>query len=180
MILNGTGGANTNATGLKFEKKTSLEDLLIENEYAVDGRGRVYDADGECRGILAPKNLFQRRILEPCGIKMKDYLSKRLLPDEAMLCYGEDSCTIKVLEKKFQETQGSVDEKIQTGVFKLYEYQKFAEPLSKALGKPVRIEFTYILSDWFKQPQYRDVIDFNEQNGIKTFFGNVPLSFFVA
>ena len=77
------GGARTNRNGLLFEQETSLEEALINAGYRINNRNVVQDCNGNCLGIIAPKYAFYKRILEPEGIDWQDYISKRLLPDEA-------------------------------------------------------------------------------------------------
>ena len=87
------------------------------------------------------------------GLNWEDYISRRLLPDEAYLDYENDE--LRVYEKKFQKTNGSADEKPQTCGFKILQFNK----LAKALGVS-KATYTYILSDWFKQPMYKDMLDY--------------------
>lgn len=87
------------------------------------------------------------------GLKWEDYISRRLLPDEGYLDYENDE--LRIYEKKFQKTNGSADEKPQTCGFKILEFNKIA----KALGVS-KVTYTYLLSDWFKQPKYKDMLDY--------------------
>ena len=94
-------------------------------------------------------NLY--RYLKSKGIDYMTLISKRLLPDEAYICNDE----LRVYEKKFQQTAGSADEKPQTCAFKIFEYQKIAN----ALGLK-KVTYTYIFNDWFKKPEYKDMLDY--------------------
>ena len=67
---------------------------------------------------------------------------------------SEKTNTLYVFEKKFQQTAGSADEKLQTCDFKKKQYQKMTKSLN------MKVEYTYILSDWFKQEMYADVLDY--------------------
>ncbi len=58
------------------------------------------------------------RYLETLGVDWTTILSKRLLPDDAI--YVIHNNTIFIIEVKYQEVAGSVDEKLQTCGFKLY------------------------------------------------------------
>lgn len=89
--------------------------------------------------------------LKQHSIKWEDLLSRKLLPDEAYI----ENDTLYVYEKKFQQTNGSADEKLQTCGFKLQQFRK----ISAALGLKQTC-YTYILSDWFEQPKYRDVLEY--------------------
>ena len=87
--------------------------------------------------------------LKDMGIDWHEAICSKLLPDEAYL----DGDTLYIYEKKFQHVNGSADEKLQTCGFKAAQYRKIA-----ALLGAEEIVYTYILSDWFKQPKYRDVL----------------------
>ena len=116
------GGARTNENGLRFEQETSLEHALINAGYTITNRNVIIDENGNCLGKIAPKHSFYKRILEPEGINWQDYISKKLLPDEALLNFANN--TVYIIEKKFQHDSGSVDEKLQTCDFKKKQYQK--------------------------------------------------------
>jgi hypothetical protein len=60
-----------------------------------------------------------------------------------------------VYEKKFQQAAGSADEKPQTCAFKILQYKKIAT----ALGLK-DVTYTYIFNDWFKKPEYKDMLDY--------------------
>jgi hypothetical protein len=106
--------------------------------------------------------------LKSQGVDYKELVSKKLLPDEAI--YVLSNNTLFVLELKYQETPGSVDEKIQTYDFKVKQYRKLMKPLG------IAVEFIYILGDWFKEPPYKDALDYIESMGGRYFFGQMPLS----
>ena len=60
-----------------------------------------------------------------------------------------------IYEKKYQQTEGSADEKPQTCGFKIWEYKK----LGHAMGAE-KVTYTYLLSSWFAQDKYRDMLDY--------------------
>ena len=156
-----------------------MEAALKARGMAVGRDGSVDVGDDDKTVKLVPKHQLKKRLLEPNDIDMREILSKGLLPDEAVFCESPDECSLHVFEKKFQECEGSVDEKLQTGPFKLHEYKKLAKALEEALDKPVDVTYSYVLGDWFRQERYRDVLEYNEENGIECFFGEVPLSKFL-
>ena len=71
---------------------------------------------------------------------------------------------IFVIEKKFQQTPGSVDEKIQTAAFKKYHYSN--------LFPNFKIHYIYCLSDWFKRDEYKSVLEYLSNINIPIFWGN--------
>lgn len=161
------GGARTNRNGLSFEQETSIEDALINAGYRINSRNVVQDGNGNCLGVVAPKHAFYKRILEPEGIDWQDYISKRLLPDEAFLNFANN--TVYIIEKKFQYDAGSVDEKLQTCDYKKKQYQKLL------CGTDYDVEYIYVCNDWFKQSCYRDVHEYIEPVGCYIFFNEIPL-----
>ena len=163
------GGALTNRNGLLFEQETSLEEALINAGYRINSRNVVQDRNGNCLGIIAPKHAFYKRILEPENINWQDYISKRLLPDEAFLNFTNN--TVYIIEKKFQHDAGSVDEKLQTCDFKKKQYQKLL------YDTPYEVEYLYVCNDWFTQSCYRDVHEYIESVGCHIFFNEIPLDF---
>ena len=108
----------------------------------------ICQADKE--GIdLSKHNLY--RYLSQKQINWKELISKKLLPDEAYLVNNE----LKVYEKKFQQTPGSVGEKLQTCAFKILQYKK----IGRALGVQ-KVTYTYLLNNWFSRPEYKDVLNY--------------------
>lgn len=106
----------------------------------------------QANGIDVSKHELYR-LLGKKGIKWQDLLSRKLLPDE---CYwDEDTKTLSVFEKKYQQEGGSADEKPQTCAFKIWEFSK----IGKALGAE-KVTYTYILSSWFAHPKYKDMLDY--------------------
>ena len=163
------GGARTNVNGLRFEQETSLEEALINAGYRITDRNLIKDKHNNCLGIIAPKHAFYKAILEPEGIDWKDYISKKLLPDEAFLNFNNN--TVYIIEKKFQHDSGSVDEKLQTCDFKKKQYQKLLQ------DTPYDVEYLYVCNDWFRQNCYSDVHDYIHSVGCHIFFDAIPLGF---
>lgn len=165
MIANGIGGANTK-TGLVFEGKVDLGSFLnTQNNYAVDKNGKVL-YQGELIAHIFKKNQFYT-FLESRGVYWKNIISKRILPDNSI--YVIVNNTFFVIECKFQKVAGSVDEKLQTCDFKKKQYQKLLFSLN------MEVEYIYLLSDWFKKPEYRDVLDYIISVGCRYYFEYIPL-----
>jgi hypothetical protein len=100
---------------------------------------------------ITKNNLY--KYLTSKNINWETFLSRKLLPDEAY--FNEQTKELLIYEKKFQQTEGSVDEKPQTCAFKIYEFRK----IGAALGATT-VKYTYIFNDWFKQPKYKDMLDY--------------------
>jgi hypothetical protein len=164
MIKGGTGGANTNKTGLKFERDTSLEESLRENGFHVED-DRIFFNHHE-KGLLLGKGRLYR-YLEGKDVDWKSILSAKLLPDDAVLATQTNRLTI--VEKKWQEVSGSVDEKLQTCGFKLRQYKRLAKPLG------IEVQYVYLLNDWFAHPRYQDVLNYIQEVGADFHFKSLPL-----
>lgn len=171
MKAGGKGGANTK-TGLHFEARADF--LLVLDAvpgYSVTPNGKddnIVLFDGKPVARHLRKHALYRFLKAECNINSEEILSKKLLPDDAVLV--EKTRTLHIVEMKFQGTPGSVDEKLQTCHFKKRQYEK----LVKAAG--FKIEYVYILNDWFKDPAYYDVLAYIKEVGCDYFFEVLPLS----
>lgn len=164
MKKGGIGGGNT-ITGLKFEKKTDILELLASTkDYEVKGSIVYYKGDEVARNY---RKAGLYRFLKSEGVDYEKIISKRLLPDDAL--YVILNNTLFVIEIKFQETSGSVDEKLQTCDFKRKQYAKLMAPLN------IEVEYIYILSDWFRHPRYKDDLDYIISVGCQYYFEYLPL-----
>lgn len=125
-----TNASRDTSTGLIFEKK-----VVIKND-----------------GICLTKNKLYK-YLEKNKIDWTKIISRKLLPDEAY--YNPKTKEFIIYEKKYQQTEGSADEKPQTCGFKIWEYKK----LGKAIGAE-KVTYVYLLSSWFAQNKYRDMLEY--------------------
>jgi hypothetical protein len=165
MKIGGIGGANTKS-GLHFEGKVDfLEVLKTVPGYEVKADGSILFKEKQVAVNLRKNALY--KFLEQKGIDHKSILSKKLLPDDAI--FVPRTNTFYVIEIKFQNVAGSVDEKLQTCHFKKRQYEK----LLNSLG--VQVEYIYILSDWFKAPAYKDVLAYIKEVDCDYEFGEITL-----
>ena len=162
------GGAQTNANGLHFEQTTELRDLFNKSDVFTLLGDNVYK-DGVKVATLYQKHSLYKNLLVPKGIDYTKLISKRLLPDDAILVHKTN--TLFIIEKKFQSSAGSVDEKLQTCDFKKKQYTKLLRPLK------IKVEYCYFLCEWFKQDEYRDVKEYIESVGCRYFFDEIPLDY---
>lgn len=164
MKAGGKDGANTR-TGLICEGKVNLATFIAkQKKYTVKDCG-VLNL-GECVAHIFKKYAFNT-FLETGGIDWRQHLSKRLLPDNAI--YVIVNNTMFILEVKTQHTVGSVDEKLQTYDYKKKQYQKLLFQLN------MEVEYIYILDEWFRQPKYKDVLDYVISVGCQYYFNYIPL-----
>tara|TARA_Y100000389_G_C17445732_1_gene511483 strand:+ start:176 stop:829 length:654 start_codon:yes stop_codon:yes gene_type:complete len=162
----GAGGSNTNKNGLSYEELTEINDsdryitkdtIKIKNkkisQVEIDGKLFIKVIKGELKLYMMHSNKF--------NIDSE----KSLQPDE---CYiDETNKVINIIEKKFQQSSGSVDEKIQTGAFKRWFY--------KEQYPEYTIKYCYCLSDWFKQKRYNPEFRYYKNHNIKVFYGSDDL-----
>ena len=154
MVAGGTGGANT-ITGKYFEIKTDLKTALIKAGYDLTDF------------IFCKQHDFPRYFKEQTSQKMEDLFGKKYLPDEAVIFNN----VLYVIEKKQQGGGGSVDEKIQTGAYKLMIYQECADLLGLAGAK-----YIYLLGEYFNTPKYTThQIPTLAKLGIPVYFNELPL-----
>lgn len=125
-----THASRNTTTGLLFEEKIHMKENGID---------------------ISKHNLY--RFLKEKKIEWKDYISKKLLPDEAY--YNKEENKVIIYEKKFQQTAGSADEKPQTCAFKIYEFRKLFSPLGIN-----DVSYIYIFNNWFQKPEYKDMLDY--------------------
>jgi len=160
------GGSNTNFNGLKFEGRTDLlEAINLHPNYSIQNKNEVIK-NNEVVALYFEKHSLYKDFLLPNKINYQNILSKKLLPDSALLVGN----TIFIIEKKYQAGSGSVDEKLQTCDFKKKQYIKLFSPLS------IKVEYYYVLNDWFDKPQYKDVFEYIESVDCKYFIEDLPLN----
>ena len=165
MIKGGKGGGNTR-TGLLFEGTTALSTFLgTKPGYEVSGDKVFYK--GALVARVFKKHSFYSVLLAELGIDWTKLLSKRLLPDDSIFVLQNN--TLWIVESKFQQVEGSVDEKLQTCDFKRKQYQKL---LSQA---NIDVEYVYLLGDWFRNPKYQDVLDYVHSVNCHYYFEYIPL-----
>ena len=166
MKKGGIYGGNTK-TGLIFEGKTDLATFLSKQKgYRIENNREVYYNDEPVARIFK-KYRFYDVFLDELGIDWTKCISKRLLPDDSI--YVLMNNTLFIIECKHQEVGGSVDEKLQTCDFKKKQYQKI---MSKA---NIDVEYIYLLDNWFRDPRYKDVLDYIQSVGCDYYFEYIPL-----
>lgn len=159
------GGSKTNENGLSFERDTSLEEALINAGYIVQNE-HIFDKNKKLIGLSVPKNNLYKKFLEKKHIDYRNFNSKKWLPDEAF--YNIQEKTIYIIEKKYQQTSGSVDEKLPNCDFKKKEYQKLFTPLN------ISVKYIYVFNNWFKNPQYNDVLQYILDTNCEYYYNEIP------
>ena len=171
MKTGGKEGGSTQ-TGLNFEKEVDFLDLLgsisgyeVREIFGKVGNGVFFK--GKLVARCFRKHAFYK-FLEEEGVNWRPKISKQLLPDDALLVIVRE--TLFIIEVKYQQVEGSVDEKLQTCDFKRKQYLKLVVNLG------LKVEYVYVLSDWFKDPRYRDVLDYINSVNCHYKFGSLPLA----
>ena len=112
----GAGGANTNYNGKKFEKKTDNQSRLLNDDYIKNSftknPKKVYD-------YYLSKTFEDKTIVFVLQNGLKRYIKNKYnieifrCPDEAYIIeYNTGKKIIKILEKKAQKVDGSVETKL--------------------------------------------------------------------
>lgn len=164
MIKGGVGGGNTR-TGLVFEGKVDLATFLSKQPRYKILNGIVYYDNEKVARIFKKHDFY--KFLEEIEIDWQKYISKQLLPDDSI--YVIINNTLYIIECKHQQVTGSVDEKLQTCDFKKKEYQKLMAPAN------IKVQYMYLLDNWFRDPKYKDVLDYIISVGCQYYFEYIPL-----
>ena len=161
---------NKTTTWLKFEVRASLQDKLkLIKWYRIENNHSVYFQNEKVAEIYQKHDLY-KNLLEPNWINYKNLISKKLLPDNAIYVIIKN--TMYIIEIKYQEVAGSVDEKLQTCDFKKKQYERLLRPLKFI------VEYCYILRwERFWKPEYIDVLNYIQAVGCKYFFDELPLDY---
>lgn len=169
------GGANTK-TGAKFEFDKDLPTFISRLKgYAVRENDRAGVRisrwtvlfEGEEVGEIFQKDGLYR-YFDDIGYNYRTVLSKKLLPDDSIFVINDN--TIYVIEKKYQEVAGSVDEKPQTCHFKLLQYKKLFAPLNR------EVHYIYLFNkDWWSKDEYKDMLAYIIEVGCQYYFDYIPL-----
>ncbi len=175
MIEGGTGGGKT-ITGLHFERKVDLIDtfkkiagyeVAEKKEKHLHGIYNIFFQGKLVAELCKKQGLY--RYLQSKGVRdAKTILSRKLEPDSALIVIVRK--TLFIIEVKYQQVGGSVDEKLQTSGFKRKQYQKLVKPLD------LEVEYVYVLSDWFKKPAYRDTLEYIDSVNCHYKFNEIPLA----
>jgi hypothetical protein len=165
----GAGGSNTNKTGLSYERLTDLSDrytvlstakltakstAIQWQEIQFNDDTTVFTAANQAQFFNYMKPHEAENITPAHGCKR---------PDEAYI--NENTKTVIIIEKKFQQVSGSVCEKIQTAEFKKWQYSR--------TFPDYKINYVYCLSEWFKL-NCTSELEYLELIKIPVFWGNSP------
>jgi hypothetical protein len=130
IIINkgtGAGGANTNYHGKKFEEKTNNQQRLLEIGYS---KNSFTKKPKKTYYYYLSKTFEDKTIVFVLQNGLKLYMKKKYnielfrCPDEAYIIeYNSGRKVIKILEKKEQNVEGSVETKLWSGPSLKREYE---------------------------------------------------------
>ncbi len=165
----GAGGAATNVNGIAFETKTSNEPRLLasgfERKPIPKCKGKYAYFLEKDSTVYLTQNGLKQYMMSTFGIELFRE------PDEAYLRKEGDTYVLKILEKKNQNVEGSVDTKLLSGNSFRREYQI-------ALDERFRVEYAYCISDFLKRKyvlddkKYRILRQILSEDKIPVFFGD--------
>ena len=171
----GAGGANTNYYGKKFEEKTNNQQRLLEIGYAKNSftkkPKKAYD-------YYLSKTFEDKTIVFVLQNGLKMYMKHKYnidlfrCPDEAYIIeYTSGKKVIKILEKKEQNVEGSVETKLWSGPSLKREYEL-------VLGTEFEVFYGFCVSEFLKnklisnEKKYTILNTIFNENNIAVLFGD--------
>ena len=170
------GGANTNKNGKQFEHITSNEPHLLASGY-IPTKGFLMKDDEDATRFYGKHMDLDDFLWKTFGVR----LIRR--PDEIYMTVWKNprenqKHRVKILEKKAQHAEGSVETKLWAADGFLHEY-------NEVFGERFEVEYAfcvnYYLEHCFTDPsakrKYRILQDYLGKKGVPLFFGEDPAYF---
>jgi hypothetical protein len=170
----GAGGSNTNYYGKKFEEKTDNQKRLLQDGYIKN----IFRNCKKSYGYYLSKQNEEKTIIfvSQNGLKlyMKEKYNKELFrcPDEAYIIeYATGKNVIKILEKKEQRVEGSVETKLWSGPSLKREYEI-------VLGSSFEVHYAFCINNFLKKKITSDLQKYTilntilNENNISVLFGD--------
>lgn len=163
----GAGGANTTKNGTAFEQATWNGDRLKSVGFVPEKYYLRKKIDDDREIIFLPQKSLKRY----CKEKFNVTLFRN--PDEAYLFRNRTKYLLKILEKKTQNTEGSVDTKLCADTWFKEEYQE-------CLGSAFTVEYAFCLSAWLRakyvstQSKWPIMRRLHARHGTPVLFGEDP------
>lgn len=169
----GAGGAATNLNGKPFEAKTDNETRLLNAGFikTVMNHGTKY-------GYFLSKRVENKKVIFVSQHGLNEFIQKFYRielfrnPDEAYIFeYNDGRRVIKILEKKVQNVDGSVDVKLLSGPV-------FREEYTEALEGKFEVEYAFCVNEYLRNKivsRKKKYIIFNKimaRHGIDILFGD--------
>lgn len=174
----GAGGHLTTKNGKNFEEITCIENVLLENNF----EKIVFNKNKY--GYYFEKEEENIKIIYLTQSGFKSYFSKyynisiHRYPDEAFLIYNNNNLHIKILEKKNQNNNGSVEDKMKNGHFNKREYEKMiSDKMEKEHNIKTIVSYSFCINDFLQNKftsgnhKYNIIKEIMDEDKIKIFHG---------
>ena len=178
------GGAKTNTNGLKFERDTDFSELVdslpnyevkeidFKDKKVTKGFDVFRIGEEKPIGKIMPQYRFYDFLKE---LEIENTNSKQWKPDEVFINF--ENHTVYIVEKKWQESEGSVDEKLLGFGNKRRIYQRLLDSVHE--GEPFSVQFIFVGNkSFFGQDKYRDTFEMLRGDGIKIMLDEYDMTFF--
>jgi len=178
LIINkgtGAGGANTNYYGKRFEEKTNNQQRLLDMGYT---KHSFIKNPKKANDYYLSKSVEDKIIVFVLQNGLKMYMKNKYnielfrCPDEAYIIeYTSGRKVIKILEKKEQNVEGSVETKLWSGPSLKREYEI-------VLGAEFEVFYGFCVSDFLKnklisnEKKYTILNTILHENNISVLFGD--------
>ena len=178
VIINkgtGAGGANTNLYGKKFEDKTNNQERLVEIGYVKNSYAKKQK---KANDYYLSKTFEDKTVVFVLQNGLKTYIKYKYnidmfrCPDEAYIIeYTSGRKVIKILEKKEQNVEGSVETKLWSGPSLKREYELVLD------GK-FEVYYGFCVSEFLKKKltsndkKYTILNTIFQENNIEVLFGD--------
>jgi len=172
-IASNGGGSKTNYYGKKFEVKTSNHERLLN-----DGFQKKYFLSKSPSDCYLSKKFEDKTITFTVQKGLKKYMKFKYgidlfrYPDESYIIeYNDGRKVVKILEKKHQRVEGSVEIKLWSGPSLKREYELI-------LGEKFEVVYGFCVSDFLKKKfvsalkKYTTLNKILHENNISVLFGD--------
>jgi len=163
----GAGGRNTNINGKKFEEKTNNENILIENGYKFNYYANIKNKFN----YYLSKEFENKTIYYTLQNGLKKFIKVKYnielfrCPDEAYIIeYDDGRKIIKIIEKKEQNVEGSIETKLWSSPSLKREYEII-------LGEGFNVEYCLCISDFLKN-KFNILKQILDENNIIILYGD--------
>ena len=171
----GAGGANTNYYGKRFEEKTNNQERLLELGYT---KNSFTKEPKKSYDYYLSKQFEDRTVVFVLQNGLKMFMKNKYnikmfrCPDEAYIIeYTSGRKVIKILEKKEQKVEGSVETKLWSGPSLKREYEL-------VLGSEFEVFYGFCVSSFLKnklvsnEKKYTILNTIFNENNIAVLFGD--------
>lgn len=170
----GAGGANTTLHGKKFEELTDNQPRLLKSNYT---RFKLQKTSAKKYNYYLKREFVDKNVVFVLQHGFKTYMKNKYnvdvirCPDEAYIIeYKSGRKVVKILEKREQHVNGSVETKLWGGLALKEEYEI-------TLGPSFEIHYGYCVNNFLKdkftdEKRFRILSVILNRNNIAVLFGN--------